>query len=228
MKKVIFSLVLALVLTACVSIDPKYSSATISFEDAVLDENNVMFSTPYSEESLTFSNYYDPEYLYWEDFAISAVYDDTTPDYTNMFGSITASAYEGNNFAVIFQGYYGVPTISCDNDFWPNSLHITNSTYTYNTILNGNAYSEAFADGDFFYVTITGYDSNDVETGHVDVYLADYREGKSEILNTWNAVDLSAIGFCRKMTFTFTSSQNNEFGILTPAYALIDNLLIKY
>jgi len=236
MKKLFFSLAIILAFAACKKNnepnqpkeDPKLTEATISFEKATLDENNVMFNAGYSEDILSFSNHFESEYLYWEDFAISAVYDDTTAGYLNMFGSIAASAYDGNNFAVVFQGYYGLPTISAKQDFQPQSIYVNNSTYCYLSLLNGDSYARKFADGDFFYLTATGYDSTDKETGHVDFYLADFREGKSTIVKDWTMLDLTPLGTCRSIKFTFTSTDMGESGMNTPATAIIDKIRIKY
>ena len=207
---------------------PILTEKAISFEKAKLDENNVMFSAPYSEDILTFSNYYDSEYLYWEDFAISAVYDDTTAGFMNMYGSISASAYEGNNFAVVFQGYYNLPTISAKQDFQPQSLYINNSTYCYLALLNGSDYSKKFEAGDYFYITATGYANDSTETGHADFYLADFRDGKSVIIRDWTSFDLTSLGTCRTIKFSFTSTDMGDYGMNTPAYAIIDNMVIKY
>lgn len=207
---------------------PSLTEKCITFERAKLDANYVMFDTPYSEDILTFSNYYDSEYLYWEDFAISAVCDDTTAGFMNMYGSISASAYEGNNFAVIFQGFYGLPTISAKQDFQPQNIRINNSTYTYFSLLNGDNYCHKFAEGDYFFITATGYDANEKETGHADFYLADFREGKSLIVRDWTLFDLTPLGTCRAIKFTFTSTDMGDYGMNTPAYAIIDNMVIKY
>lgn len=244
MKKIIFP-ILAIALIACKPTNnpeqpeqpaapdttetPALTERTISFENATLDENNVMFNAPYSEDILNFSNHFESEYLYWEDFAISAVYDDTTTGFMNMYGSISASAYEGNNFAVVFHGgYYGIPTISAKQDFQPQSLRINNSTYCYFDLLNGSAYSKKFEAGDYFYITATGYDANGKETDHADFYLADFRDGKSIIVRDWTLFDLTPLDTCRSIKFSFTSTDMGDFGMNTPAYAIIDNLIIKY
>jgi len=232
MKKLFFSLAIILAFVACKTNndpkEPELAEKTISFEKAKLDANNVMFNASYTEDILTFSNYFDADYLYWEDFAISAIYDDTTSGYVNMFGSVAASAYDGNNFAVIYQGYYGLPTISAKQDFKPQSVYVNNSTYCYFSLLNGDSYARKFAAGDYFYMTATGYDANDKETGHVDFYLADFREGKSLIVKDWTLFDLSSLGTCRSIKFTFTSTDTGESGMNTPATAIIDKINIKY
>lgn len=240
MKKTILSIALAVAMMACKTNEPTtpeqpgtpdtpaLSEKVISFEKAKLDENNVMFNAPYSEDILSFSNHFDSEHLYWEDFAISAVYDDTTAGFMNMYGSISASAYEGNNFAVVFQGYYNLPTISAKQDFQPQSLYINNSTYCYLDLLNGSAYSKKFEAGDYFYITATGYANDSTETGRADFYLADFRDGKSLIVRDWTMLDLTPLGTCRTIKFSFTSTDMGEFGMNTPAYAIIDKLTIKY
>ncbi len=101
---------------------------------------------------------------------------------------------------------------------------LTNSTYTYRTILNGNTFSKKFVTGDWFKVIITGY-KNGIQTGQVEYYLADFRNGKSFILKTWTSIELSGLGGeVDKVIFTFDSSDKGQWGINTPTYVCIDNI----
>lgn len=241
MKKTLFIIIIAAAMFSCkknnneptaptTPDEPKLTEKSISFENAVLDSNKVMDNVPYTEDILTFNNYYDTAYSYWAGFAISAVYNDTNPSpYENMYGSITGSAYDGNNFAVIYYDSYNcTPTISAKQDFQPQNIRINNSTYGYFDLSNGSTYSKKFETGDYFYITATGYDAKEKETGHADFYLADFRDGKTLIVRDWSIFDLTPLGTCRSIKFTFTSTDMGDWGMNTPATAIIDYITIKY
>ena len=52
----------------------------------------------------------------------------------------------------------------------------------------------------------TGYDATGNATGSVPVVLADFRDGKTFIMDTWTKVDLSALGKVNKLVLTATPS----------------------
>ena len=58
-------------------------------------------------------------------------------------------------------------------------------------------------------------------------YLADFRDGKSEIVKDWQYCDLSALGQVSKVSFTLTSSDNGDYGMNTPAYFCLDQFGAK-
>jgi hypothetical protein len=158
----------------------------------------------------------------------SAQTDTITADYTNQYSSITGTgAPESNYISKQYGVVYGPGTFTCAKDpfgyFSIQSLMLTNSTYAYRVMQNGNAFAHKFAADDWFKVIITGY-KNNVQTSPMEYYLADFRNGKSFILKTWTKVDLTALGEVDKVTFTFDSSDKGQFGINTPTYVCIDNI----
>jgi hypothetical protein len=89
---------------------------------------------------------------------------------------------------------------------------------------NGDGFAKKFGKGDWFKLTITGYDANDVETGTKEYYLADLRDAdKAYIINDWRYVDLSGLGKVKKLGFELTSTDNGAYGMNTPAYFCFDN-----
>jgi hypothetical protein len=100
---------------------------------------------------------------------------------------------------------------------------LTNSTYTYLDMLNGSGFSKKFTTNDWFKVIITGY-LNKIKTASVECYLADFQNGKADLLNTWKKVDMSALGNVNHVTFTFDSSDKSGEWLNTPAYVCIDNI----
>ncbi|MEI8272869.1 MAG: DUF4465 domain-containing protein [Paludibacter sp.] len=157
----------------------------------------------------------------------SAQTDTVSGDYTNQYSSISGTgAPESNYISTKYGVVYGNGRFTCAKDpfgyFTIKSMMLNNSTYTYRTLVNGNAFSRKFVAGDWFKVSIIGY-KNNVQSGSVDYYLADFRNGKTFILKTWTIVDLTSLGEVDKVSFDFDSSDKGQW-INTPTYVCIDNI----
>ena len=62
----------------------------------------------------------------------------------------------------------------------------------------------------------------------MNFYLADYRftdNSQDYIVDDWRFVDFSALGIVDEIRFSMTSSDNNQYGPLTPTYFAMDNFL---
>ena len=206
---------------------------TVSFETAQLDStgywNGADGTGSYTEEGFTFSNYYDDAWGSWSGFAVSNIQDDTTGTWSNQFGVNTAMAYSGANFAVATLG----ATISSEARV-VDGFYITNSTYATQSMLNGDSYAKKFGgvsgdEADWFKLSIIGkLDSAVMDT--VDFYLADFRfEDNTEdyIVNEWTWLDLSFLGNVTELSFEWSSSDNGDSGMNTPAYFCMDDLSVN-
>jgi hypothetical protein len=113
-----------------------------------------------------------------------------------------------------------------------SELFITNTTYAYLSMKNGDPFSKQFGgptgnDPDFFLLTIKKYLNGVLSSDSVNFYLADFRfEDNSQdyIVNTWESVDLSGLGEADSLYFALSSSDVGAFGMNTPAYFCIDNV----
>jgi hypothetical protein len=240
---------MALAVTSCE--DTKRYVKTVDFEDVELGEEGYYNGSDKSGEELDGSyltyirssiaelvNFYaESEWGgYWKGFSISSHTDTLTPGYFNQYSSIVgAGANSSEKYAVAYAStgdsavIYLQRTANTEaiETVYPRSLMITNSTYTYLTIKDGDMFSTRFGEGDWFKVTIAGY--RDAEkTGLLDFYLADFREGKTEIIDKWIKVDLSALGRADRLVFSFDSTDKTAGWINTPAYACIDNLVVEF
>ena len=198
-------------------------------------------------DGVKFFNGYTPNFGSFNGFASSNIVDVTTPGFENQFASFAGGGSDGNggvapgdNYLV---GFGGLSIVNLPNRSRIDSIDITSTTFTALSIRNGDAFSEAFEDGDFFSVTITGLaqripedlstvagltspgglipDDLDLfgSTGSQEFFLADYRNGQTLIRDTWETLDLSALGAAEALAFSFNSTDSG-----TPAYAAIDNL----
>jgi hypothetical protein len=147
----------------------------------------------------------------------------------DQWNNIVGGGYANSkNYGVGYtSAYYGPCTVTVLNHeggIAVPGFYITNSAYTYTSMLNGDAYSKKFVKDDWFKLTITGYDAAGEVTGTKEYYLADLRdEAKAYIINDWRYVDLSGLGKVSKLSFELTSTDNGEWGMNTPAYFCFDN-----
>ena len=123
----------------------------------------------------------------------------------------------------------------------PVSMRVTNTTYAALIMLDGDAnnFAKKFGDDkstpgivetdfpDWFLLKVIGLDASDQQTGSVDFYLADYRFDNDYVIDAWTDVNLSPLGNATKITFALSSSDNGAFGMNTPAYFAMDNLVMQ-
>jgi hypothetical protein len=159
---------------------------------------------------------------YWNGFSVSSTTDTTTPGYTNQYSSITGGGANGSiDYAVLYPSAYVNLTGIVQ------SIELTNTTYAYLSMLNGDSFESAFTTGSFFNVVITGYTglgATGTSTGSVTYSLANYTSPTSTPVNTWNTVNLTSLGNAVSLGFSFQSSATGQFGINTPEYVAVDDL----
>ncbi len=197
----------------------------------VIDPAALGMSGAFAFNGNAFSNLNYPS-GYWEGWAISnqkTPITVTDPDnyYLNQGLAAAGGAASGNNYAVAYSSLYpsfpSLATLTLAAGQKAYSIDLTNSWYTEQVIKNGNSYARAFDDGDYFTLTINGYDASGA-TGFVEVVLADYRNGKSFVLDNWKTISLLALGDATTLEFNFSSTDTSaQYGPNTPTYVAVDN-----
>ena len=198
--------------------------------------NGSDLSGSFKSEGITFYNTYTKSTYgdYWSGFVYSNITDVTTAGYTNQYSSITGKGYDGSaNYAVCY------PSPPAEIEFKASTkttgFYVTNSTYAYLSMKNGDTYAKKFGgasgnDPDYFQLMIEAVDTKGLPVDTVDFYLADFRfadNSKDYILNQWTWVDLSSLKEAKKLRFSLSSS-DNSFGFMnTPGYFCMDNLSIQ-
>jgi hypothetical protein len=195
----------------------------------------------FSSGGLTFNNSFTDwggGYYSWAGWAYSNKTDTATPGYENQYSAIAGGGQGGSgNYAV---GYGGFPaaTVTTQENTLFQSAYLTNTTYAYLSMRDGDAFAKKFnaTDEDWFKLTITGRNAAQVVVGSIDVYLADFRLAAARfdnpvkdnyILNQWRKVDLAGLGnTARTLSLSFASSDNGDFGMNTPAYAAFDTFTV--
>lgn len=222
--------------------NPNVSRSVATFEDVALGEQGFWNGSDLSGEEdsgnyygsftssvFSFDNIYTAAWGSYMGFACSSLTDTITSGYMNQY---SPKAGEGANGSAQFAlAYENAATFNCTyKEGYTNntlkSVMVTNGTYVYNEIRDGGAYSKKFESGDWFKVTFTGY-KGETETGSVDYYLADFRDGKTYINKEWVEIDLTPLADATTVMIAFDSTDKGDYGVNTPKYVFIDNLTIE-
>lgn len=211
-----------------------------SFESFNLSSNTVKNGSgapvdgKFNSGKVEFPNTYQTDYAYWSNgWAYSTMQDDTTGNYTNLYSVITKTGNNGSVKYGVGQQNSVLRITGIDAGKPVKGLYITNGTYPALSMKNGDNIAKKFGgttgnDPDFFVVTIKKYFNGIESTDSVNCYLSDFRFANTAddyILNTWKWVDLTSLGNVDSLTFHLTSSDNGQFGINTPTFFCIDDIL---
>lgn len=186
----------------------------------------------FTDSGFSFSTTYDTSFGgYWsKGFAISSMTDTTDGTSSNLYSSVTASGTKGSRAYAVAQNnaQFRYDILTTGNSTYLSSMDITNTFYAANVIKNGNQFSRAFtgANKDSFVLWIYQYFVNGfMDSTRVD--LADFTQNdstKNYILKTWKTVEFPSIVPTDSIRFKLVSSDNNSFGMNTPAFFAIDNI----
>ena len=101
--------------------------------------------------------------------------------------------------------------------------YVNSTTYFLNIAQNGNDFSNPLAQGDEVVIIATGYDSTGAETATAQMTLA----RKGDYITQWKAWDLTTLGQVVKVRFNIVGGPMTEWGMTTPKYFAIDNIVIE-
>lgn len=205
------------------------------FEDVALGPNGYWQGEEGDNEMYSggwlFTNYYSS--YFWGGFTASNHTDLTQTGMNAQYTAATGTGYDGSaQYAVAYA--MGSPTEVSAADGTTRTLtgcYVTNNLWAYLNMRDGDYTASPFGgtngtDPDWFKLTATGKNANGQVVGTLDFYLADYRFDNSDedyILNTWEWFDLSPLGEVASVSFSLSSSKNNSYGMITPAYFCMDD-----
>lgn len=212
----------------------------VDFEDLSLAPNSYYNGSDgaggFTSRGAFFNNSYNPTFDSWSGWSYSNTTNTTTPGFTNQYSAYTGGGFNGSsNYGVAFTFSPGDAYIDLPTGFNAQSAQITNTTYAALSILNGDQFAKKFGgvsgnDPDFFQLTITGLDEQGTAIDNVNFYLADYRfsdNSQDYLVDTWKTVDLSSLKQATRLSFAVTSSDIGQFGLNTPAYFALDDLVLS-
>lgn len=198
-------------------------------------------STPFQTSNAVFNYAWDNSFGgFWsKGFAYTNKQDSVNGTFNNLYGVKALKGY--TNSATYVVGMAG-GTIGLKAPYDAVSgFYITNTTYAYNVIKNGNSFSRKFGDTtgtksgttipqgsypDFFKITAKGFKNGTMKPDSAVYYLADYRfanNSQDYVLKTWEWFNTANLGSVDSITFFMYSSDNSSFGMNTPAFFALDN-----
>jgi hypothetical protein len=185
------------------------------------DDGAGNYSSIYTENDLTFNTIWNSSWSYWsEGWAFSNLIDSTLTEGAKTYHSYSTEAYTGDNFAIGKSG----SEITVDGTALFSSLQVSNTSYAAHSMKNGDSFAKKFTGEDWFELTIEGFNGIS-STGEVRVMLADSSNTAPNILETWQTVDISSLGDVTKLTFTLNSSDVGDYGMNTPSFFALDNIV---
>jgi len=215
-----------------------HAQTTSDFESLTLQPSSVWQASAGSEPGFSDGNIYFPSFwdtsfggYWWGGFVYSNMTDSVTSGYLNPFSAKAAKGFNASsNYAVNNGSHYFTLTGDATGKQL-NGAFITNNTYTFNSMRDGDAFGKKFGgetgnDEDYLRVLFCGFNAGEA-TDTVIAYLADLRNADNSqdyMLDEWTWVDFTALGNVDSVAFYFESSDQGKGGINTPAYFCIDNV----
>ncbi len=240
MKKNLFTIITMIIVFGISCINAKAQTVS-DFQNLNLGPdsywNGSDLSGGYISGACNFINVYDTTFFSWSGFAYSNKQDTITASWSNQYSCIKGKGVLGtSNYALAY--VYNEPKAIISNQQskgYSKGMYVTNSTYTYMSMLNGDPYCKKFGgisgnDSDWFKLSIIGYHYPQIPDT-ISFYLADYRFSNNAldyIIKEWTWVDLTSFNNVDSLGFFLSSTDNGTWGMNTPAYFCVDNLTIDY
>lgn len=100
---------------------------------------------------------------------------------------------------------------------------VNSTTYFLNIAQNGNPFSAPLSEGDEVKISVTGYNAMGEQTATVSKVLA----RKGQYIEDWTSMNLRKLGKVVKVRFNITGGPMTEWGMTTPKYFAIDNIVVE-
>lgn len=198
--------------------------------------NNGLFSSEFTSGDFIFPNVYDTTYgtpyYYWSGgFAYSNKTDSVTSGDGNKYSSRAGGGANSLNYVVAANN----SNFKIANNYQILKFKITNSTYAYNSMRDGDMFAKKFGgatgdDPDWFKLNIKIYLLGNLEDS-VDFYLADFRfsdNSQDYILKDWTSVLLNPVMTTfDSVYFELSSSDVGMWGMNTPAFFCLDYIELE-
>ncbi|MBK9284112.1 MAG: DUF4465 domain-containing protein [Sphingobacteriaceae bacterium] len=228
MKKTLLTMAVAL-------ITGTFSAQSIlaDFESFSLPANSAYSSTAsisFSTSNAIFPHTYDVGFSYWSGgFAYTNKTDSSTAGSGNLYGVKAYKGYNASDKYVVGQNNGIIKLTGNTNSV--DGFYITNTTYTYKSMKNGDMFAKKFGgvsgnDPDYFKVTVKGYLNGTMKNDSSEFYLANFtftNNAQDYIVSTWQYVVTSNLGQVDSIKFFMYSSDMSGGFMNTPAFFAIDN-----
>lgn len=133
------------------------------------------------------------------------------------------SVIGGKNFAIVYCATQddNLTTLSIldDKPHVIRSMQLCPSTYLIGAATYGTDFSKALTgEDDFLTLHITADNGKTIEAKLVE---------KGQIQTSWKEISLAELGAVRSISFSMTGSDSTEWGLNTPTYFAIDNIVVE-
>lgn len=228
----------AIAISIAALLSTNLNAQTSTFEDITLQgandykiPSNGNFDSEFSSGSCNFKNNYEISYggFWTSGWAYSKTNDTLVGDYSNLYASYANKGVGNSNNYAVSQN----ETFIHLKQNSIQGLYISNTTYAALSMKKGDAFAKKFGgnsgnDSDWFKVTINAYQNGNMKTEKVDFYLADFRfsnNAQDYIIKDWTYINLQSLGSLDSLKFTLSSTDTGQFGMNTPAFFCIDNVI---
>ncbi len=174
----------------------------------------------------------------WSGFAYSNIDRPGAGGHTNQYavydpgtgrsgaGNYVVAYYVEEGFSDEFR-----PRLSLSSPAEVLDLYVNNTAYTALFIRDGDIDRgfSPFEEGDWYRLHIQGLDEGLNPLGsEAVVYLADYRDGQTFIMDEWTPVELASVfgGPVQHIEFRVEGSKTGDWGLETPTYFALDDIRI--
>jgi hypothetical protein len=226
MKRTITILALLIFGISKAQVVADFESFTLTPSSYYKDTNSVDWQTT----NASFQYDWDKSWVYWSaGFAYTNIMNVDSGNFRWLYNCAAGKGYNNSNYYVSCQPG-GFIRIKSPND-GVVGFYVTNTTYAYESMQNGDGFGKKFGgtsgnDPDWFKLVVRGYKGGNLKPDSVWYYLADFRSSNNSldyIRNTWMWLDCQPLGAVDSITFYLSSSDNNSFGMKTPAFFAMDN-----
>jgi len=218
-----------------------HAQDTLRFEDqgVPLDsfDNGSAGHGGYDINGIIFPNEFNTEFGIWDGWSISSKVDTVSAGFLNQYSAIAGSGDDSSDTYAVSYGARNLIHVSGQGSGGVifEGFSVCNGTYPFLSMQDGDAFAKKFGgatgdDPDYFLMTVKKYSNGELSSDSVDFYLADFRfedNAMDYIVKDWTFVDLSSLGAADSLEFTLSSSDVGSFGMNTPAYFCLDNLVVS-
>lgn len=104
-------------------------------------------------------------------------------------------------------------------------MYVMMTTYTAHSLLDGDGFTPAAGEDDWFGLEAAGFDTEGRETGRVSMTL--FGSGR-KMIQEWTKLDLSPLGKVASIKFNCAGSMKGSWGLNTPAYFAYDDVAVRF
>ncbi len=169
----------------------------------------------------------------WSGWGYSNMTDTITPGLVNQMSCIAGKGQNNSTiYGVTYVGDHSQDFIKLINPTIVSEVYLTNNTYAYLSMKNGDAFAKKFGgltgnDEDFFKLDFYGWRNGIKKADSVSFYLADFRDANNAndfIVKDWKKLDMTTLGEVDSITYKMSSSDTSFGFINTPTYFCMDNM----